>query len=120
MSHSFDLQVIKARCEAALAYEGGTIAEALQVYHDSVKDIPALIAEVEQLRIISPDASDLAADLMIANAEVRQLREEIERLNAENITIYKAITRYCSVDQVNAIVSFVIANRPLSEEAEGG
>lgn len=41
---------IRERCEAALAYEGGTIGEALQVYHNSVHDIPHLLGLIESLQ----------------------------------------------------------------------
>jgi hypothetical protein len=63
------IEEIKARCDAALAYEGGTLGEAMQIYYDSVKDIPYLVGEIGRLNKQATDQKEMYQHALEAENE---------------------------------------------------
>lgn len=81
-----DLDAIRRRCEAAEneAIQSNTGYPTREVLGD---DVPALIAEIEQLRAEHSQPCPWAADYERAVVEINRLSAEIERLRGHSITL---------------------------------
>jgi len=112
-----DLKAIRERCKRWNSGEKFKIHGTLT----AVADVESLLSLVDEQRAATEhmhDEMDAARDgETIALLKVDEQQKRIQELEAEQDAFYKAICKYCSVEQVLKITGDVISGRGTGEKA---